>query len=199
MATASFRRNSISQLTNNLAQPVTDHESKAALLWSAFKTRMGVTNMPHMMFNIQQLIHEQLVLSSLVAPITKAEIDRMVKMMPSDKAPGPDGCNGLFLKKCWPIFKEDFYRLCFDFFDGTTDLQSINTTFITLVPKINNPEIVNDFRTISLLNSCMKLITKILADRLQLIILKLLHKNQYGFIKNRTIQDCLAWCFEFIH
>jgi retron-type reverse transcriptase len=28
---------------------------------------------------------------------------------------------------------------------------------------------------------------------------KLVHKNQYGFIKGRTIQDCLAWAFEYIH
>ena len=27
----------------------------------------------------------------------------------------------------------------------------------------------------------------------------LVHKNQYGFIKGRTIQDCLAWAYEYIH
>ena len=26
-----------------------------------------------------------------------------------------------------------------------------------------------------------------------------MHKNQYGFIKSRTIQDYLAWTFEYIH
>jgi retron-type reverse transcriptase len=45
----------------------------------------------------------------------------------------------------------------------------------------------------------MKLLTKILANRLQRIIIPLIHKNQYGFIKTRTIQDCLAWAFEYIH
>ena len=38
-----------------------------------------------------------------------------------------------------------------------------------------------------------------MADRLQAIIIPLIHKNQYGFIKTRTIQDCLAWSFEYIH
>ena len=28
---------------------------------------------------------------------------------------------------------------------------------------------------------------------------RLIHKNQYGFIKGRSIQDCLAWAFEYIH
>jgi hypothetical protein len=67
------------------------------------------------------------------------------------------------------------------------------------VPKINSPESVNDFRPISLLNSRIKVVTKILVDRLQTVILQLLHENQYGFIKSKTIQDCIAWCFEYIH
>src|SRR6185369_8083553 len=58
---------------------------------------------------------------------------------------------------------------------------------------------IHDFRPISLLNCSIKLLTKILAERLQKVILQILQKNQYGFIKCRTIQDCIAWCFEFIH
>jgi len=45
----------------------------------------------------------------------------------------------------------------------------------------------------------MKLITKLLANRLQRVITDLIHKNQYGFIKTRTIQDCLACSLEYLH
>jgi hypothetical protein len=45
----------------------------------------------------------------------------------------------------------------------------------------------------------MKIITKLLANRLQAVMTSLVHKNQYGFIKGRTIQDCLAWAYEYIH
>jgi hypothetical protein len=31
------------------------------------------------------------------------------------------------------------------------------------------------------------------------VILKVVHANQYGFIKGRTIQDSLAWAFQFLH
>ena len=58
---------------------------------------------------------------------------------------------------------------------------------------------VNYFRPISLLNSVLKLLTKIMSGWLQRVIIPLVHQNQYGFIKNRTIQDCLAWAFEYIH
>jgi hypothetical protein len=58
---------------------------------------------------------------------------------------------------------------------------------------------VNDYRPISLLNYSLKFLTKLLANRLQLVILKVVHENQYGFIKGRTIQDCLSWAFQFLH
>jgi hypothetical protein len=37
------------------------------------------------------------------------------------------------------------------------------------------------------------------ADRLQTVIRDCIHKNQYGFIRSRTIQDCVAWAFEYLH
>jgi hypothetical protein len=52
---------------------------------------------------------------------------------------------------------------------------------------------------ISLLNCIVKIITQLLGERLQTVIIPLVHQNQYGFIKSRTIQDCLAWPFEYIH
>ena len=42
------------------------------------------------------------------------------------------------------------------------------------------------------------MITKLLANHLQRVILKIIHKNQYGFIKGITIQG-LAWAFQYIH
>ena len=79
------------------------------------------------------------------------------------------------------------------------NLESINYGFITLIPKKNAPETVNDYRPITLINCCLKMITKILANRLRKIILQIIHRNQYGFIHGRTIQDCLAWTFQYIH
>ena len=101
-------------------------------------------------------------------------------------APGPDGFNGLFLKKCWHIVKHDFYKLAEDFFHDKVDLDSINNSFITLIPKCHSPEKINDYRPISLTNCCLKFLTKMAADRLQEVIMQCVHKNQYGFIKKRS-------------
>jgi retron-type reverse transcriptase len=29
--------------------------------------------------------------------------------------------------------------------------------------------------------------------------MQLIHESQYGFIKSRTIQDCLSWAYEYLH
>jgi hypothetical protein len=131
-------------------------------------------------------------------PFEKSEMDAVIKAMPSDRAPGPDGFNSLFLKRCWPIVQKNFYRLANDFWEGSLNLENINGSYITLVPKKAVPLEVNDFRPISLTNVCLKFLTKLAANRLQDKILQCIHKNQYGFLRSSTIQDCLAWSFEYI-
>ena len=73
---------------------------------------------------------------------------QILKVMKLNASPGPDGFNGTFLIKCWDFIKQDFYTMIWDFFEGNCDIQSINTAFITLIPKIANPENMNDFKTI---------------------------------------------------
>jgi hypothetical protein len=150
-------------------------------------------------FNLPILIVADTNFSSLVSPFLKEEIDSVIKHLPSDKAPGPDGFNTDFVKRCWPIICFDFYTLCQAFFNGNVCLQSLNGSRITLIPKTDSAVRVSDFRPISLLNTSIKIITKILANRLQKVMPRLIHKNQYGFIKARSIQDCLAWSLEYLH
>ena len=133
------------------------------------------------------------------SPFTKQVIDNIIKSLPSDRSPGPDGFNTNFVKKCWHVIAQDFYDLCDKFHQGDVCLKSINGSYIILVPKKDNPQKVGDYRPISLLNNNMKILTKLLANRLQTSMAMLVHKNQYGFIKGRIIQDCLAWAFEYIH
>lgn len=87
----------------------------------------------------------------------------------------------------------------FPFQAGEITLQSINGSYISLIPKVDNPGFVSDNRPISLLNISIKIITKLLANRLQKYIVDIIHMNKYGFIKSRTIRDRLAWAYEYIH
>jgi retron-type reverse transcriptase len=86
-----------------------------------------------------------------------------------------------------------------DFYNENIMLDSINTAYITLIPKKSTPMNMNDYRPISLVSLPLKFITKLMANRLQKDIIPILHQNQYGFIKTRNIQDCIAWAFEYLH
>jgi len=198
-ATIRYRRNSIPCLIDSSGAPIFNHNAKAELIWNEFKERLGSTSGAEMAFNLNNLLQNDVNLNSLEAPFSHEEIDCVIRNLPLDKSPGPDGFNNEFLKKCWPIIKLDFYNLCNAFYEGNVCLQSINGSLITLIPKSEGANRISEFRPISLLNSSIKLITKILANRLQPLITKLVHANQYGFIKSRTIQDCLAWSFEYLH
>lgn len=74
-------------------------------------------------------------LQDLVQMFTIEEIEEVARHLPLDKAPGPDGFNGQFIRKSWSLIKYDFYRLCSEFHSHAADLQSINYSYITLVPK----------------------------------------------------------------
>jgi hypothetical protein len=195
-ATIRHRQNTISSLQDSNGSIQQTLEEKAALLWNSFKERLGISEISQMLFNLRDLLLPVDGLESLEAPFTKEEIDDIVAKLPNNKS---NGFTNEFIKGCWPLLAEDFYWLCNAFNESNVCLRSINSSHITLIPKKDGPQIVLDYRPISLLNTSLKLLTKLLANQLQGVIRGLIHKNQYGFTKTRTIQDCLAWALEYIH
>ncbi|GJU01497.1 RNA-directed DNA polymerase, eukaryota [Tanacetum coccineum] len=76
-----------------------------------------------------------------------------------------------------------------------------NPSFITLIPKLNDAKFVKDFRPISLIGCQYKIVGKILANRLSLVIGNLISKEQSAFIRGRKILDgplilseVIDWC-----
>ena len=199
MASERHRRNSIASLTLGDGSVTSNHDVIADAFHKAFKERMGQAKGINMGLDLENLIQKVPGLNVLVKPFGKEEIEQVVKEMSVDKSPGPDGFNGLFFKKCWHLISNEFNTLVQDFHVERVHLENINGSFIVLVPKSNAPEGVGDYRPISLTSFGLKLLTKMAANRFQWEIMRCIHKNQYGFIQSRTIQDCLAWSFEYIH
>ena len=79
---------------------------------------MGVSNQPEFNFELSDLIQKCHGLEELSVPFTKEEIDNVIKIIPVDRAPGPDGFNGIFLKVCSNIIKEDFMLYVINFGKG---------------------------------------------------------------------------------
>ncbi|PNY01074.1 cysteine-rich receptor-like protein kinase, partial [Trifolium pratense] len=65
----------------------------------------------------------------------------------------------------------------------------MNSTFIALIPKVDSPQRLNDFRPISLVGCLYKILAKVLANRLRLVIGSVISEAQSAFVKDRQILD----------
>ncbi|WOG84202.1 hypothetical protein DCAR_0103384 [Daucus carota subsp. sativus] len=137
--------------------------------------------------------------SSLIKPILVQEVEAVLHNLEDDKAPGPDGLNIRSLKFLWPIIKSKI--MCFlEHFQSTATLPTgINASFIALIPKIAEPTLVNHYRPISLINSAVKLLTKILASRLACHMNAIVSDSQTGFIKGRQASESILLVKEIVH
>jgi hypothetical protein len=104
-ATIKHRKNFIASLIDDNGQELYDHASKADLLWTAYKERLGSSDSISMQFDLGALLHSSTELGYLSEAFSHEEIDDVVKNLPRDKSPGPDGFNTDFVKRCWPVIK----------------------------------------------------------------------------------------------
>jgi hypothetical protein len=107
----------------------------------------------------------------------------------SYKSPGPDGINFGFLKEFWPELKGDIMRFITEFHRNGKLTRGINSTFIALILKGDNPQRLNDFRPISLVGSMYKILAKVLANRLRQVVGSVVSEVQSAFVKERQILD----------
>lgn len=128
-----------------------------------------------------------------------AEILRTVKQMGPAKAPGSNGFTASFYQRYWSIVGQDICYMIRSFFSSGFLLRQLNSTSVALLPKVNNPSSVDQFRPIGLCNVSYKIISKILANRLEPLLSRLISTTQSTFIPNRTIQDNSITTVEIMH
>ncbi|CAM8977963.1 unnamed protein product [Rhodiola kirilowii] len=137
--------------------------------------------------------------ASLIEEISEVEIRRAVFAQGPLKAPGLDGFPGIFYQKYWSIFKDQIVSFIKKFWeDGSLDWE-INKTLIALIPKKSEAVRMEDWRPISLCNVAVKIITKILASRLQPILDRVISIYQSAFVKGRSITDNFIIAHEVSH
>ncbi|KAK2642140.1 hypothetical protein Ddye_023903 [Dipteronia dyeriana] len=108
-------------------------------------------------------------------------------------APRPDGFTGVFYQHYWDIFGLEFVTAVQDFFFSLSKLFSnLNLNFIFLIPKVTNAISVDQYRPIVVGNFLFKVVTKIIASHLSDMAARIISLNQFGFVKGRQIQDCIA-------
>ena len=67
--------------------------------------------------------------------------------------------------------------------------KGLNSTFIALISKVNNSQRLNDFRRISLVGCLYKVLAKVLANRLRLVVASVVSKSRSAFVKGKQILD----------
>ncbi|CAM8905994.1 unnamed protein product [Rhodiola kirilowii] len=135
----------------------------------------------------------------LLRDISEDEIKRAVFALGPLKAPGIDGFPAIFYQKFWEKVKGNIIREVRLFWsDGILD-GDLNKTLITLIPKKKEAVRMEDWRPISLCTVAVKIITKILATRLQPILDKVISPFQSAFIKGRIISDNFVVAHELAH
>jgi hypothetical protein len=115
------------------------------------------------------------------------------------KGPGPDGFPMRFFQRNWEVMKVDVISVVQHFFQTGQMPEGVNDTAIVLIPKKIDPEVLKDFRPISLCNVIYKVVSTCLVNCLRGILYEVITPTQSAFIPGRMITDNALIAFECLH
>lgn len=178
-----FRRNSVKRLmdSNGVWR---DGDEKVVGLFIDYSNELFTSSNPShigdVLESVSWVVTEQMN-SELLRVFTRQEVDVALKQMAPLKASGPDGMPPIFYQHYWSSTGEDVSCAMLSCLNSGTIPASLNHTYITLVPKSKCPELVTEFRPISLCNILYKLISKVIANRLKSLLPHVVSESQSAF------------------
>ncbi len=160
-------RNRISVI-NDSAAPLSTHQDIASYLFNFYNKQIGAGIDAQASIVLTTLYQgEAFDLSPLLSPFTVEEVKAAVFGSAPEKAPGPHGFNSLFYQCFWGTIQQDIMEIFECFYEGYADISGINSSWICPIPKKLDVSSAKDLRPICLVHSMSKLLSKVLATRLQ--------------------------------
>jgi len=163
-------------------------------LYTSSKPGSYLETSAHVAYSITVEMNE-----SLVGEFMEWEVSATLKQMAPLKAPILGGMPPLFFQHFWQVIDHDITQSILTWPNTGTLPRPVNHTFITLISKIKNLELVSEYRPISLCNVLCKILSKVLANRLKKFLPHLIIEHQLTFAKNRLITTNILVAFETLH
>ena len=184
-AAARRRKNFIPPLQLEDGNMAADQDQKIDTLWKHFNNLLGTVCRRHQTLNLDALRFDDTVdLTSLTAPVSEEEIKKALFSIHPSKVPGPDGFTGLFFRTSWELIKHDLMLAIRKLETANSQhLHKLNEANMILIHKFNGANKASDFRPISLIHSFSKIVSKVIATRLQPLMPQLVLPCQNAFIK----------------
>ena len=138
-------------------------------------------------YNFPKLNQEEI--EDVNRPITSMETETVIRNLPANKSSGPDSFTAEFYQK----FREELTPILLKFFQKIAEEAKLPNSFyeatITLIPKPDKDDTKKEnYMPISLRNIDAKILNKILANRIQQHIKKIIHHDRVGFFpRNKRI------------
>lgn len=121
----------------------------------------------------------------LNAPVTRGELEGVLKWFKRDKSPGPNGWPIEFFIHFFELMANDLLIMIEDSRVRGQIYDGFNSTFIALITKSDHPSGFQDYRPISLCNCIYKIISKIIANQIKPFLSDHIAKEQFDFLHHR--------------